>query len=297
MSTRTITGPLRHPVTNAIMPSAYLTVAPVAVLANGDASYPRESYTVTTDTAGDFTLNLAVPDTGTAAYDVTLPSSPPVRLHIGAGAVTTLHALIALAAPAAPASDLALHASLTTTAHGGIVASSDSRLTNARTPTAHASTHASAGSDPISPAALGAATSSHTHAAMGLTIPIRVSYSTQTWTAMPAALTEFNGGQQGRIKVDLSLATQARLIVRTQSTVGASGAELRAQYSTDENTWAYLDGLTGPAIPLNAANATQVSAWVNLAAGAKADVFLRLIGINGDGSASPTFGNISVQVK
>jgi hypothetical protein len=45
--------------------------------------------------------------------------------------------------------ELDAHTALTTTAHGGIVASSDSRLTNARTPTAHASTHASAGSDPI----------------------------------------------------------------------------------------------------------------------------------------------------
>jgi hypothetical protein len=41
------------------------------------------------------------------------------------------------------------HAALTTTAHGGIVASTDARLTDARTPTAHASTHASAGTDPL----------------------------------------------------------------------------------------------------------------------------------------------------
>ncbi|MGD1001853.1 MAG: hypothetical protein ABSA67_14255 [Candidatus Brocadiia bacterium] len=52
--------------------------------------------------------------------------------------------------------DLLAHADLTTTAHGGIVAATDSRLTNARTPTAHASTHASTGSDPISPASIGA---------------------------------------------------------------------------------------------------------------------------------------------
>ena len=52
-------------------------------------------------------------------------------------------------ARATVASNLATHAALTTTAHGGIVADTDSRLTNARTPTAHASTHASAGSDPI----------------------------------------------------------------------------------------------------------------------------------------------------
>ena len=35
----------------------------------------------------------------------------------------------------------------------------------------------------------------------------------------------------------------------------------------------------------------------DLVAGAKADVFVRVVGINGDGIASPSFGNISVQVR
>lgn len=46
-------------------------------------------------------------------------------------------------------SELDAHTSLTTTAHGGIVASTDARLTNARTPTAHAASHAAAGGDPV----------------------------------------------------------------------------------------------------------------------------------------------------
>lgn len=46
-------------------------------------------------------------------------------------------------------SDLATHSALTTTAHGGIVASTDARLTDARTPTAHATSHVTGGSDVI----------------------------------------------------------------------------------------------------------------------------------------------------
>jgi hypothetical protein len=51
-------------------------------------------------------------------------------------------------AAAAVAGDLSTHEGLTTTAHGGIVASDDSRLTDARTPTAHASSHTN-GTDDI----------------------------------------------------------------------------------------------------------------------------------------------------
>lgn len=43
----------------------------------------------------------------------------------------------------------AAHAALTTTAHGGIVASTDPRLTDARTPTTHAISHQSGGTDPL----------------------------------------------------------------------------------------------------------------------------------------------------
>ena len=61
---------------------------------------------------------------------------------------STNAAAIAAETSARAAADSA-HAALTTTAHGGIVASTDPRLSDARTPTAHASSHASAGSDPI----------------------------------------------------------------------------------------------------------------------------------------------------
>lgn len=53
------------------------------------------------------------------------------------------------AAIAVVQSDVDTHEALTITAHGGIVADTDSRLTDARTPTAHATSHKSGGSDAI----------------------------------------------------------------------------------------------------------------------------------------------------
>lgn len=52
--------------------------------------------------------------------------------------------------------ELATHEGLTTTAHGGIVASTDPRLTDARTPTAHEASHHHDGSDPLSAGDVGA---------------------------------------------------------------------------------------------------------------------------------------------
>jgi hypothetical protein len=83
-------------------------------------------------------------------------------LQGGTNKRATPNAIAALAPlnGAASATNLNNHIGLTTTAHGGIVASTDSRLTDARTPTSHASTHATAGSDPVSPGSIGAATAS-----------------------------------------------------------------------------------------------------------------------------------------
>ena len=183
------------------------------------------------------------------------------------------------------------------------VGDNDPRNTNARTPTAHshpASELTATGARdattvlhgdnawraPVAPRDVVMQTSSGTAAAI--------------WTDMPAALTEWSNTQSmTRRRVDLAGYTQARL-VWTGSTAGSTNAEIRVQYSTDNAvTWAYLDGAAGPACPLAPLPAGNVRAagWVNIAAAAKTDVLLRVVGINGDGVADPNFSTIVLQVK
>lgn len=128
-------------------------------------------------------------------------------------------------------------------------------------------------------------------------IPLRAAYSSQVWTSIPAALTEFNANTQGRIKYDLSPFSQARLVVKMMSTQGPTGSELRAQYSTDESSWSYLDNSAGPAASITTPNVTTAGSWVGIVAAARADVWLRVIGINGDGATSPSFGNFYIEVR
>lgn len=114
-----------------------------------------------------------------------------------------------------------------------------------------------------------------------------------TWINQPAALTELFGGTVNRTRVDLGTATTVRLVVRVE-TAGVAGSKLRGQYSTDEATWFYLDGATGPEVAIDAVG-VQISTTVNLDAGAQADVYLRVIGIDGDGAVDPAFGVVMLQ--
>jgi hypothetical protein len=118
-----------------------------------------------------------------------------------------------------------------------------------------------------------------------------------TWSGMPSAPTEFMSSPRYRTKYDLSNASQARIVVRVQ-VAGAGAAEIGAQYATDElAAWDYLDGSSGPSVNVGSSG-TKVSPWVSLAGGAKADVYLRIVGLNGAGvGTDTTFGQISIQAR
>lgn len=120
--------------------------------------------------------------------------------------------------------------------------------------------------------------------------------ASETWSAQPAAVTEYLGGTTRRLKQDLTNMNYARLQV-SLTTAAATGATLAVQYSTDNGTtWNYLDGSSGPYCAISSTGLV-VSGWVSIAAAAKADVLLRLVGAGGNASTSPVFVSVMLQYK
>lgn len=121
-------------------------------------------------------------------------------------------------------------------------------------------------------------------------------YGSTFSTAVPTSPVEMPNTQRRKF-IDLTYATQARLVVRVVDAYSA-GTQFAAQYSTDQTTWNYLDAASGPVVGVTSANTTQVSAWVNVTALAKADVYLRIVGLNGDSTTTArVVGTIDVQFK
>lgn len=120
-----------------------------------------------------------------------------------------------------------------------------------------------------------------------------------TWVAMPAAATLLGGSPRHIKRADLTGFTQIRILVNKTGTAGFAGSKFVVRYFTSYSTTAsdYLDA--GTSIVAAAIDVTTFapSAWVNLAAGAKADVYLAIIGLDGDGIVSPQYGALDVEVR
>jgi hypothetical protein len=129
-------------------------------------------------------------------------------------------------------------------------------------------------------------------------VPMMITGTTATWTDMPAELTEFNASPRYRTVYDLSKFFQARLMCYIPSgAAGAPDAKLRAQYSPDGGTtWYYLDDATGPEIAIGTSGRKQ-SPWVFLASEAQAEVLLRIVGLDGDGTTDPQFQQLVLQFR
>ncbi len=120
------------------------------------------------------------------------------------------------------------------------------------------------------------------------------------WTNMPAALTLFNGNAGAIQKVDLTNFTQVRLMVNKLGVAGAAGAKIRLLYKTtyDQTVANHLTiGSSEVQCAVDTTNAYVDSGYINLVAGAKAEVFVSLAGITGDGAIDPVFGDIVAEFK
>lgn len=104
-----------------------------------------------------------------------------------------------------------------------------------------------------------------------------------TFTAPTAIGTvEVAAAPMGRALVDLSQATQMRLVVGQKVLSTAGTGSIQLQYSTNgatQTAWAAADGASGLVSMLGGtANTIKESGWVNLAAGAKIDnCYLRVV--------------------
>jgi hypothetical protein len=104
MTTRTVTGTIKHP-DNTAWAGASVYFRLLADLIIGDVVYPAETKTVTTDASGDFSVTLAVPASGTAAYEVQTPTETQ-RVYLAAGSAVDLSTLLTVPTVSDPPSAL-----------------------------------------------------------------------------------------------------------------------------------------------------------------------------------------------
>jgi hypothetical protein len=133
-----------------------------------------------------------------------------------------------------------------------------------------------------------------------LVIPLRSEGN--VFTNLPASVGFWAGstGHQFAVKVDLTNYTQVRFIVNKQGTAGSAGSKAVLRYHTSFSTTAstYSDiGTSAVEVAVTGTNTVLDSGWIDLASGAKADVFIIPLGYGGDGVTDPAFGAISAQFK
>lgn len=119
---------------------------------------------------------------------------------------------------------------------------------------------------------------------------ILIAPANNTWTNQPSALTEFLGNAFRRLRVDLTNADKIRLVAGV-TTIGATGARIWLQYSTDLSAWATL---TTNQLAIDALG-HFATAWEVIPAGARGDIFIRAVGQGGNGAADPVICEVCVQ--
>jgi hypothetical protein len=133
-----------------------------------------------------------------------------------------------------------------------------------------------------------------------LCVPLVADAAGVTLTNMLAALGFFNASHRYATKVELTNFTQVRLVVNKQGTAGAAASKIILRYRTafDATAANWLDiGASEVSCAINVQNTVVASAWINLVAGAKADVFICPLMSGGDGVLDPIIGNVVAEFK
>lgn len=100
-------------------------------------------------------------------------------------------------------------------------------------------------------------------------------------------------------KIDLTDYTEVRLVGNVGVLSAVVGSQVNLQYHTSFSTTVsdYSPiGTSAVAISLEATGATA-TAWVPLVAAARADVFITLVSVGGDGAADPAIASMHAQFR
>jgi hypothetical protein len=129
---------------------------------------------------------------------------------------------------------------------------------------------------------------------VGLALPTVLALigASVTWTNMASAQAEFGPNANYRTKIDLSKGEKLRL-VRSMGVAGSASAVIWLQYSTDQSNW--FDLMT-ERLACGTLGVLE-SAWEDIPAGAKQDVFIRIVGSGGNGTLDPQFRRVELQVR
>jgi len=101
-------------------------------------------------------------------------------------------------------------------------------------------------------------------------------------------------------EVDLTNFTQVRFRVNKLTVAGAAASLLILRYATTytQTAASYLDiGTSVVSVAINVTATYLDTGWINLVAGAKAEVYIVPIGISGNGTADPVFGSIVAEFQ
>jgi hypothetical protein len=133
----------------------------------------------------------------------------------------------------------------------------------------------------------------------------RITFSAEvpnTWLTMPSALTFFDNSTGYVTQADLTAYNQVRLIVNKQGTAGAASSKIILRYQLTSGApftaSSYSDiGTSEVSVAVNVTNNILITSWIDMATAAKDDVWVTILGIDGDGTVSPQFGNIYAEFR